>query len=470
MNPDLLLHVVAALADYFVKTTLAFGLCFICSRLVHSPKGRLAVWLSFLFGAAGYWLWLAGDVFEASHPGAEGFLGASQSTTPAVGVWHLQSSWAFPLGMTMRVAGTIYLAVLAYLLFNHMRKWWRLRWVMKFTTSAPAVIDERFRALADGLGVGRSRLLILSGVSSPATFGWIRPTVLLPDVCLQQDSPDLDDIMLHELHHVRRGDFLWNRLATTCRAVVFFQPGCWYAWRRVNLERELACDLAVVTQTPERRATYAECLIRFARLHAAQEETVWGVDFAASQNLKARVHSILAGPKRLPVWSVCLRAACGLALLAGFVGVVPSLAVLLSYTQQAAQPLKSGTTDLFPVPKARGRTGKHHESRSLPALTAAGPLSAVPNELSRPAQAGMDGTDPRGVETAMTASGSGPQLLRRPLPGTPNATNTKQQTVTLLDPDATGQDSKAADRKQALEQSATTALGIYRRLGVVDRH
>jgi beta-lactamase regulating signal transducer with metallopeptidase domain len=468
MNPDLLLHVVAGLVDYFLKTTLAFAVCLVISLLAHSPKARLAVWLSFLCGAAGYWLWLASYAFQAGVPSTEASFGISQSGDSGVGVWHLESSWALPLGLTMRLAGIVYLAVLAYLLCNHLWKARRLTWVMKFTTSAPAEIDERFNALARSLGISRSRLLVLSGVSSPATVGWVRPTILLPDICLQQCQSDLDDILLHELHHVRRSDFLWNRLATACRALIFFQPAGWYAWRRVNLERELACDLAVVTQTPERRVTYAECLIRFARLNAAEKEKVWGVDFAASQHLKARVQSILAESKNLPVWSICLRAVCGLALFAGFVGVVPSLALLLAYTQQKAQPLSAQI--VAPLPATKARTGNHRLSKSLPVPATAGLLGTGTYQPSQPARGGLDSVGSKGVQTAMAPNSAGPQLLHRPSPGATDTAHTKQQTVTLVDSDATGQNSKASSREQALEQSATTALGIYRSLGAVDRH
>src|SRR5271168_3939042 len=105
MNPDLLLRVLAAFADYLMKTTLAFGLVFFFSRLLYSPARRLAVWLSFLLGVAGYWLWLGKDVFEGGRYAAKPSLGVLQPVASAAGVWHLQRSWALPLAMTMRVAG-----------------------------------------------------------------------------------------------------------------------------------------------------------------------------------------------------------------------------------------------------------------------------------------------------------------------------------------------------------------------------
>ena len=59
MNPDLLLGIVAALAGFVLKTTLAFGVCLAISWLAGSPNRRFTVWLGFLSGTAAYWLWMA---------------------------------------------------------------------------------------------------------------------------------------------------------------------------------------------------------------------------------------------------------------------------------------------------------------------------------------------------------------------------------------------------------------------------
>ena len=124
--------------------------------------------------------------------------------------WQIPGSWAFPLGISLRVIGIAYLLVLSYLLVTHIKKHLRLKWVLGFTSQPPGEIAAAFQPIAENLGVGRSRLLVLAGVTSPATFGWIRPTILLPDACLEQDRSDLEDILRHELHHIRRLDFLWN--------------------------------------------------------------------------------------------------------------------------------------------------------------------------------------------------------------------------------------------------------------------
>src|ERR1700723_4688837 len=99
--------------------------------------------------------------------------------------------------------------------------------------------------------------------------------------------------------------------------------------------------VSAVQDSPKRRAKYAEWLIQFARLNSSQNSRNWGIDFAASsEHLKARVHSILAGSTKPAAWLAWSRIACGLALLAGFLVIEPSLGVLLSYAQQQiSQPL-----------------------------------------------------------------------------------------------------------------------------------
>src|SRR5271170_2112784 len=234
MNPELLLVVVAAFAAFLLKTTFAFGLCAVFDWLVDSPNRRFVIWLSFLYGAAAYWVWLAKGLLVLTSgraTSATSSYRSVQTQVSTVGALQIPDSWAFPLGIALRVIAVAYLLILGYMLLAHIKKQRQLQWVLRFTTDPPADIAEAFRPLARSLHVERARLLVLSGVTSPATFGWIRPTILLPDVCLQQDSSELEDILRHELHHVRRLDFVWNAFAILCRSLIFFHPAAWYAIR-----------------------------------------------------------------------------------------------------------------------------------------------------------------------------------------------------------------------------------------------
>src|ERR1700756_3535157 len=332
MNPALLLVIVSTLAGFILKTTVAFAVCLALGWLAHSPNRRFIVWLGFLYAATAYWLWVANGLFlplpGQLHVNTSGAAVQPVSSVPSV--LQIPDSWAFPLGLALRGIGIAYLLVLIYILFAHFKKQRQLKWVLRFTVKPPAEIEATFQAIAGSLAVRRARLLVLSGVASPATFGWIRPTILLPELCLRQDRSELEDILRHELHHVRRWDFVWNGFAVICRDLLLFHPAAWYAVRKIRLDRELACDLAVVSDSPDSRAKYAESLVHFARLNASQDPRAWGIDFAASsEHLKVRVRSILARPNRTSVWLFGMRSVLGLTLLGGFLWTAPSLSILL---------------------------------------------------------------------------------------------------------------------------------------------
>ena len=332
MNPDFLLRVIVALAGLALKTSVAFGACVALSRLLRAANLRFVVWSGFVYGSAMYWLYLAYTLWTPHQQVPIAVAGLLQPANASVGAWQIPGSLAQPLGFTLRVIGILYLLTLGYLIFCHVRKRHYLHWVLSLATEPPQPIEQGFRTLAKELHAGRATLLILSGVTSPATFGWLRPTILLPLACVEADRFQLEDILRHELHHVQRWDALWNGLAIASRGLLFFHPAIRYAVRKMHIERELACDLAVVSHSPVRRADYAECLLRFARLNVTPETNSWGLDFAASANhLSLRIQSILAGQKKSPPWLRSLQIACGLTISALFLNVVPSLALFVTF-------------------------------------------------------------------------------------------------------------------------------------------
>jgi beta-lactamase regulating signal transducer with metallopeptidase domain len=477
MNPDFLLTVIAAIAGFVLKTTLAFGVCLTLSRLVNSPKFRFMIWSAFVYGAAGYWVILTSELWTNGlrASGQPPTMATARALVPAsssIGAWQIPGAWALPLGVTLRLLGTVYLLTLCYLVFHHFKERRHLKWVLNFTSEPPADIAERFKSLANMLRAGRSKLLILSGATSPATFGWLKPTILLPDTCLEADRSELQDILRHELHHVRRRDAIWNGLAMASRGLLFFHPAVWYGVRKMQFDRELACDLAVVSQSPSRRVKYAECLLRFARLNVNGEFNSWGIDFAGSEgHLTVRVHSILAGSKKSPRWVLCVRTAFALTISAIFLGVLPSLAVMLSFAHPLVPRAASAAVIVAPheIP-TRARAGSRvHSPASAAGEPEASALASLSQNQANQPIADFE-TDPK-TGNSGTQSSSGPQLLHRGDASTPGNKGVKSQTISLVEPDAKGQSAKSGDSKQAaVQQTATAALGIYRRLAPLDRH
>jgi beta-lactamase regulating signal transducer with metallopeptidase domain len=470
MNSDWLLSFIAAIAGFFLKTILAFGTCVGLSRLIDSAKFRFVIWSGFVYGTAAYWLYLANALWAPQQQSAKVAPAPLQPITSSFAAWQIPSSWALPLGVTVRALGIIYLLTVCCFIFGHLKKRRHLRWVLRFTSEPPVEIAETFRLVARELHASRSKLLLLSGATSPATFGWVRPIILLPSSCVEEDRLEVEDILRHELHHVRRWDAIWNELAVAARGLLFFHPAVWYAVRKMQFDRELACDFAVVDRSPARRAAYAECLVRFAQLNVVPEHNGWGIDFAASPHqLTVRVHSILAASKTSPNWVRCLQVVSGLVISALFLGVTPSLAILLSFAHQPDS--NTASTPMIDVSSAPGETTTDRKGRPFASSAkrhgiAAGGRS-TPQEEEQPTIDLPPDTHP---ETLSSQSGSGPQLRRRSDPSATGNKGAVSQTIALTDTDAKGQPAKSSDSKRAIQQTTTAALGIYKRLSAIDRH
>jgi beta-lactamase regulating signal transducer with metallopeptidase domain len=469
MDPDFLLSVIAAIAGFFLKSTLAFAACAALSRLAHSPKLRFVLWSGFIYGTAAYWLYLASALRRPVQQSTAAVTIAAHPVVSSAAAWQIPASWAFPLGLTFRAIGIAYLLALCYAIFAHLKKRHYLRWVLSFTTEPPIEIANTFQSVARELRASRSKLLILSGATSPATFGWIRPIVLLPSSCVEEDRSELEDILRHELHHVHRWDAVWNELAVTARGLLFFHPAIWYAVRKMQFDRELACDLAVVAQCPARRAAYAECLVRFARLNVVPDSSDWGIDFAGSaHHLTVRVHSILAAAKTAPRWTGYLRIASGLTIAALFLGVAPSLAIFLSFAHHPVSHLSLASVADVPPGELVNKIKIAKRGWSLASSAKERGQVVHPNPQGEDLPQ-LEGEPNTLTGTLSSQNGSEPQLHRRgdAVTGNKGATS---QTIALVDSDAKGQPIKPGDSKQAIQQTATAALGIYKRISSVDRH
>jgi beta-lactamase regulating signal transducer with metallopeptidase domain len=433
MRPETLLAVIAAFVGFLLKTSLAFAICWALSKIVVSPAARFLVWFGCLAGAASYWFWL-GASFAPHHvalsPPASALIPAT-----AVEKWQIESSWLLPLSFLLRGSGALYLIALVYFLFARIKKQMHLRWVLRFAYRVPDEIEDVFRPIANSLRVGNVRLMALSGIHSPGTFGWVSPIILLPPFCLQQDRMELEIVFRHELQHIRRRDFVFMSIASLCRALLFFHPAMWYVMRRLRLESELACDLAVVGDSPERRATYAECLVRFARLNVAEKPQPWNLDFAGSSSiqLKTRIRSMLMEVKKIPGWLMGLRATLGLALIVGFLAIAPSLFIVLSYEQhQIEQPARL-TSFVRPIkvqPRERSKRANH--TLKLPPTARVMPANqlAVPEVPASAAVETAAARIPLRGSNSMLSNDLGPTLKRRG-EATPQNSNQVPTTIRL---------------------------------------
>jgi len=97
----------------------------------------------------------------------------------------------------------------------------------------------------------------------PVTFGVVRPIVVLPYPLKSVDTAARRAVVAHELHHVKRRDWLWTIGEEIVRSVFWFHPAMWWLISRVQLARETVVDELSILTTNERRA-YLDTLLAFA--------------------------------------------------------------------------------------------------------------------------------------------------------------------------------------------------------------
>lgn len=136
-------------------------------------------------------------------------------------------------------------------------------------TPPPAELAARFASLLERLRLRRSVRLGLSvWVQGPAVVGWLRPVVLLPVEALAGLTPgQIDALLVHELAHIHRADFLVNLLQAVTEALFFYHPAIHAIHRLIRAEREHACDDLAVRLTGD-PVGYARALATLANTGA----------------------------------------------------------------------------------------------------------------------------------------------------------------------------------------------------------
>lgn len=188
------------------------------------------------------------------------------------------------------------IAVLAWLTIGRfrLRRIGRIAWPLDDPEWARILEGERRES-----GVTKSvRLCSSSVVSTPLTWGWTAPIILLPEDALDWSEEHRRIVLRHELAHVARGDALSQLVAGLACALYWFHPLVWVAERRLRAECERACDDRVVSLgTPP--ADYAAHLLEVARsARAFGAPGFLSVAMARPSQLEGRLLAVLNGSRR----------------------------------------------------------------------------------------------------------------------------------------------------------------------------
>jgi TonB family protein len=134
-------------------------------------------------------------------------------------------------------------------------------------------------------------VLVSDEISSPVTFGWRKPVVLLPANFPTLEPRVQEAILCHEIMHVRRGDWLFMVVEEVVRSIFWFHPAIWWLLGEIGLAREQEVDRLAIEITREREH-YMDALLAIAGSRA-QLDLAPAPLFLRKRHLKHRVILIL---------------------------------------------------------------------------------------------------------------------------------------------------------------------------------
>lgn len=139
------------------------------------------------------------------------------------------------------------------------------------------------------------RIRASAEIGVPLAAGLFNPVILIPEsLPAQLSEAEFRQVLVHELAHIRRWDDWTNLAQKLAEAAFFFHPAVVWIARRLNLEREIACDDWVVSMTGAARP-YAACLTRLVELGAFPRgpQLVHGA-VAGKRQISHRIESLLS--------------------------------------------------------------------------------------------------------------------------------------------------------------------------------
>jgi len=186
--------------------------------------------------------------------------------------------------------------------------------------------------------------LLSDQVSSPLTWGALRPVILLPAYTETWSREKRAVVLRHERAHIERRDWLSQFFAQLVAAVFWFHPLAWLASMRLQQEAEHATDDLVLASGME-SCDYAAQLLEVARyLGRGVPSSAVAVTMVRNSALTERISAILDSAR--------VRARAGRALRAVImVGCVCSV-LLLGACASHVYRIGSGITAPVPLTKS----------------------------------------------------------------------------------------------------------------------
>lgn len=201
-------------------------------------------------------------------------------------------------------ASLLYLILLLLPVLNFIRNYRYVQQIRRHGLTKAGVEWRMFVQKVAGLmGINKPVQVWMSEmVNSPVTIGYMKPVILLPLAAVNQlTTQQVEAVLLHELSHIRRMDYLTNLVTRIIQTILYFNPFVKAFAHIIEREREKSCDEMVI-QFQYEPYGYASALLALEKAaHTSQPLTVAAAG-GKKNELLSRIESIL-GVKQKPVFS-----------------------------------------------------------------------------------------------------------------------------------------------------------------------
>ncbi|MFC1763443.1 ankyrin repeat domain-containing protein [Planctomycetota bacterium] len=193
------------------------------------------------------------------------------------------------------------LGVVLYGLFALCQAVWSSLWLHKRRRELPRDLALHLQKIFADLDINVSpKLWLVKGIAQPFVWGLWRGSIYLPmEFAKIHGHSQRQDILIHELNHVRRYDALVNLLQIFAQTLFWFHPLTWWANHRIRIEREKCCDETTIAWLGTRAKDYGQTIVN--TIITEYESTRPAPSLAIAGPLKSieeRIRSLMKPGKR----------------------------------------------------------------------------------------------------------------------------------------------------------------------------
>lgn len=199
-------------------------------------------------------------------------------------------------------ASVAYLLLLVFPAYRLFKNWQYIEYLKKYGLQKTALEYRLFvKKVAGRLGIKKPVHVYLSNlITSPVTIGYVKPIILLPVAALNSLSPQqVEAVLLHELSHIRRYDYLVNLIITLLHTLLYFNPFVKKLIAAIETEREKCCDELVI-QFEYDSVSYASALLTLEKNASAAAHDVLALGVTGKKHLLRRIEKIVGQEKKQP--------------------------------------------------------------------------------------------------------------------------------------------------------------------------